>query len=813
MARYEEPNYFILDKNSSFWQDNPYSEGETISMPYTDSYKFKEKIDIETTLPGNLISCYLDEYDILYFLYSNKEGGGIFKFDISNSKYELMPSCYSFKDPLYIKKRRYNTYILDGNRLIVITNVNYQIRRILQFVKNPRLLSITEDELGAYFLSEDKDNNFQIYLWNFLTDKKFKDLQEILNHDEQVFLKNNLEPESTILDLCISLHNSQKRIFILTSTKIILFDREQKEPLWYCDLPQNKFTSFSKPTSLAVDKDGNMYIGMSYIGGSTGADYSVFKVKYPHDRSACNKSTECRVEYIVGDEKLNISEGKTFSTSLFLGKECPSEKLYILQYMNENGIKNKSSPSSANSGKYNFQADAIRSTQNKFEMKDKSIQDNIFIRINIFEKVKKYDNTYTIYSKPLDVIKTGTRWYKILINRDTKTDPDTSIQVSYYVSDDLNDKKDFNWIEIPRDASDYPLLDSTGRYFYLKVALMSLHNTSSPSLKNIKIMYPPSTFLKYLPGIYRKDSKSSQFLEKFLSIFKTFYDEIDSDIYNFARYLDATSTPDDFLKWLSSLISLSYDQQWSNVVVRELLLKAPELYKKRGTKEGLIETIRVYLDLSSNKNEFQNKFNNQSIIDTSNYDSLYVSEQNNQSMNEIKNNDLENSEESSKYKMSESDWYSHSHTKTEGYDEDWFDKYGFKILENQEIYDCFEENIPNKIRSNMTTKDNFEKIFPNDPFSFLVLLDESRLSKEHIDAIKWIVDTEKPAHTEANFHLIMPWFYLGSVTYLGVNSILKKRDLVIGTSLIGRDSMLMSSDPSASRINISSRVGINTFLR
>jgi hypothetical protein len=59
------------------------------------------------------------------------------------------------------------------------------------------------------------------------------------------------------------------------------------------------------------------------------------------------------------------------------------------------------------------------------------------------------------------------------------------------------------------------------------------------------------------------------------------------------------------------------------------------------------------------------------------------------------------------------------------------------------------------------------------PFTFMVFINANRLPGEKERAeLKWLIDSFKPAHTEARLILLRPRIHLGSHSYLGINSFL-----------------------------------------
>ena len=99
-----------------------------------------------------------------------------------------------------------------------------------------------------------------------------------------------------------------------------------------------------------------------------------------------------------------------------------------------------------------------------------------------------------------------------------------------------------------------------------------------------------SSYLEYLPALYRDD----EFMGQFLLIFESILKPIENTVDNIALYLDPLMTPEPLLPWLASWLDLTLDPTWPEERRRELVKSAAELYRWRGTKRGLIEYLRIY---------------------------------------------------------------------------------------------------------------------------------------------------------------------------------------------------------------------------
>jgi len=98
--------------------------------------------------------------------------------------------------------------------------------------------------------------------------------------------------------------------------------------------------------------------------------------------------------------------------------------------------------------------------------------------------------------------------------------------------------------------------------------------------------------LNFLPGIYHTD-----FMSRFLGIFETILTPIEWNIDNFDLYLSSGTAPVEFVNWLSSWFTITFDQTWSEDQRRELLSEAHQIYARRGTRWSLSRVLEIYTGL------------------------------------------------------------------------------------------------------------------------------------------------------------------------------------------------------------------------
>ena len=374
-------------------------------------------------------------------------------------------------------------------------------------------------------------------------------------------------------------------------------------------------------------------------------------------------------------------------------------------------------------------------------------------------------------TKRFDSTKHDTRWHKIVL--DSEIPENTVIEISHYTTNEdiqiteehvpstqlinelsNNTKNDDNFfwskpIINPRDT----LIDANGRYLWLKITLRSIDESSTPALSAATVFFPRMSYLRYLPSIYSEDKTSRNFLERFLSLFETISDDVDAKISNLPKLFDPKTTPADFIPWLSSWLAFGFDDRWPLNKTRLLLRHLPELYKMRGTRKGLEKMLLIYLhnelDYPTSRvfNNYQHQYFGGNPVD--NYSSIIDNKKSAENLSE------QTLEFNTREKI-------------------------FTIIENFQL-ECANQSSQLK---------EYKRLFEFTPYHFYILLNSLHITDEAKNVIKTIVDSERPAHTVGQTIFLNPWFILGEHLYLGVNTYLNKRDLVIGRTILGRDSVI-----------------------
>jgi phage tail-like protein len=99
----------------------------------------------------------------------------------------------------------------------------------------------------------------------------------------------------------------------------------------------------------------------------------------------------------------------------------------------------------------------------------------------------------------------------------------------------------------------------------------------------------PKALIGTLPGLYQEDELADALTRAFDDVIAPIISTLD----NMDSYLDPALTPDDFLDWLAGWVGLLPDETWPIERRRALVAVAVDLYRSRGTANGLAMHVRL----------------------------------------------------------------------------------------------------------------------------------------------------------------------------------------------------------------------------
>ena len=138
-------------------------------------------------------------------------------------------------------------------------------------------------------------------------------------------------------------------------------------------------------------------------------------------------------------------------------------------------------------------------------------------------------------------------------------------------------------------AKDLLLGGQTGRYLWLWLEV-----TGGGTLENLRVYVPGDNFLRTFPQVYQMDN---DFLQRYLSIFSTMYQELQEKIDRIPGLLDIDTAPEMLLPVFASWMGLETDMAlFEAPELRRLLKAAPELLARKGTKWAVLEVIKLLVE-------------------------------------------------------------------------------------------------------------------------------------------------------------------------------------------------------------------------
>lgn len=220
------------------------------------------------------------------------------------------------------------------------------------------------------------------------------------------------------------------------------------------------------------------------------------------------------------------------------------------------------------------------------------------------------------FSRLLDTREKGTEWHRMLIEGETISE--ASVEFRIYACEDrkihwLGQELDIGdvledetidyrekqellspyCVKVVGDSKDVLLHEMTGRYGWIQIQLMA-QGSLSPSITKIKMIFPKNTWMKYLPDIYREEEKSASFVERYLGMYQSLYQDMTMEIKKVSMYLNPDAVRGPFVDWLADWLAIEDSFIWEEEKLKYLVKHGVELYRKRGTRTYLQEMISLY---------------------------------------------------------------------------------------------------------------------------------------------------------------------------------------------------------------------------
>jgi phage tail-like protein len=240
----------------------------------------------------------------------------------------------------------------------------------------------------------------------------------------------------------------------------------------------------------------------------------------------------------------------------------------------------------------------------------------------IEQKRPQYDEKAQCYTPYFDGGAPDCVWHRLML--DAVIPPETKVRISSRAANTKEDLGSTAWHEEPDlykrgDGPELPYYKNTncretwellfqkakGRYLQLKLGLTG-NGRATPRIHALRTYYPRFSYLeRYLPSVYREDSESASFLDRFLSNMEGFLTTIEDKIAVAQMLFDVQSAPAETLEWLAGWLGVALDPAWDNDEKQRLFIRhAMDFFQYRGTINGLRIALHLALDECANEGIF-----------------------------------------------------------------------------------------------------------------------------------------------------------------------------------------------------------------
>lgn len=378
---------------------------------------------------------------------------------------------------------------------------------------------------------------------------------------EKNIFKIEIEDDDKIVDIV----QWENTLFVLTETSIRAYSLITWQRLW-----KKTVSMTSSVKALALDKQRYLYVLTS--------ENKIFKTHYNTEDQFMELSLDVPpknpISFSIEEPYLYVIEASHI-TAYHLKTLKKNEALTIdlSQFIQT----------------YPHDTDKIEKiiyTNNNLWVLDKEGEFSFINQKSVYETQKSF--SYIFNSTHV-----GCHWHTMQLSF-TLPEKGGLIKFEVRAYDDENDKGAFDTFE---NRTNIYFENITGQCLEVKVTLLSdPQHSSSPLFHSMKVFFPKKTYLEYLPAVYQEDEPSKLLLERYLSVFQTISRTIEEKIETSHLNLDPQAAPTEFLEWLSLWVGLHKKQYWSDDKWRILLSRSNYFFKKRGTREGLMEIMKLYTD-------------------------------------------------------------------------------------------------------------------------------------------------------------------------------------------------------------------------
>lgn len=141
-----------------------------------------------------------------------------------------------------------------------------------------------------------------------------------------------------------------------------------------------------------------------------------------------------------------------------------------------------------------------------------------------------------------------------------------------------------------QNPQDILLTRVTGRYLWFCLHIWG-NNEGWPVIHTAEVFFGVKSWTEFLPEPYRG---RGSFLERYLAIFQTIYEEMEGRIDRGAARLDLKSADSGDFRELAEWLDMKDIHLWKEAALRTYFREGAAVYRKRGTWSGMVELAECY---------------------------------------------------------------------------------------------------------------------------------------------------------------------------------------------------------------------------
>jgi phage tail-like protein len=159
-----------------------------------------------------------------------------------------------------------------------------------------------------------------------------------------------------------------------------------------------------------------------------------------------------------------------------------------------------------------------------------------------------------------------------------------------------------HWRSLPLDAAECVFAGAPRDKVWIGLVFSS-EGHSSAVLPQLQLDFDHQSYLSHLPSVYREDATARLSVLRVLSLVESLYDEAEDRIAALPQLFDPQTAPLDALPWLAGWLAIDFDERWPEAKKRQAIAQAFELHTWRGTPEGLRRALRFYTGVEAHIEE------------------------------------------------------------------------------------------------------------------------------------------------------------------------------------------------------------------